>query len=346
MNEPARDDGNPPLLPHVQPDAAWLAASVEAALEPALPIIDPHHHFSEHWGGYGLDDLLRDAGSGHDVRATVYVQCGWRCRSGGPEALRAVGETEAVVALAEAAAARPGAPAVAGAIVGHAELRLGDAVDEVLAAQVEAGRGRFRGVRNSGAWHAAFRHGVLARPLPGLYADAAFRRGYACLRRHGLSFDAWVYHPQLVEVAELAAAFPDTPLVLDHVGGVLGAGPYRGRRDAALAEWWPQMQRLARCPNVSVKLGGLGTSVFGFDFAAQLQPPTSEQLAAAWRPLFEPVIELFGAGRCMFESNFPVDRGAAGYGVVWNAFKRLAAGASTAEKALLFHDTARRVYRL
>ncbi|MBP6899950.1 MAG: amidohydrolase family protein [Burkholderiaceae bacterium] len=346
MPHPPHGDAELPVVAHVQPDPAWLAASVEPALLPQLPIVDAHHHFSEHWGGYGLDDLLQDTASGHAVQATVYVQCGWRQRDTGPPELRALSETEAVVALAEAAAARPGAPRVAAAIVGHADLRLGEAVDAVLAAQVQAGRGRLRGIRNSGAWHAQFRHGVLARPMPGLYGDAAFRRGYACLRRHGLSFDAWIYHPQLDEVIALAQAFPDTVLVLDHVAGVLGVGPYRGRRDAALAEWWPQMQRLARCPNVVVKLGGLGTAVFGYDFAAQPRPPSSQQLAQAWRPLIEPVIETFGAERCLFESNFPVDRGAAGYGVVWNAFKRLAAAASEHERALLFHGTASRVYRL
>lgn len=340
------DDDDLPVVPHVQPTPAWLAASHEAALDPTLPIVDAHHHFSEHWGGYGLPDLLRDTDSGHAVQATVYVQCGWRQRSDGPLPLRGVGETEAVVALAEAAAAMPGAPRVAAGIVAHADLCLGDAVDEVLAAQAQAARGRLRGIRNSGAWHAAFRHGVLARPMQGLYADPAFRRGYSRLRDHGLSFDAWVYHPQLAQVVDLAQAFPDTVLVLDHVGGVLGVGPYRDRPEAALAEWWPQMQRLARCPNVVVKLGGLGTSVFGFDFAARAQPPTSQQLADAWRPLIEPVIDRFGAERCFFESNFPVDRGAAGYSVVWNAFKRLAAAASAHERAQLFHGTATRVYRL
>lgn len=336
-----------PQLPHVQPSASWLAASVEEALDPELPIIDCHHHLlPAHWGGYLLPDLLADTGSGHAIRATVYVQCGWHYHDSGPERLRPVGETEAVVAVAKEAAASCPHTKVAAGIVGFADLCLGEAVDGVLAAQVAAGEGRLRGIRNSAARHPAFRHGVLPRPIPHLYADPAFRRGYACLARHGLSFDAWIYHPQLPDVIELASTFPSIPLVLDHVGGLLAVGPYQGRRADAVREWLPSLRLLAQCPNVSVKLGGLGTTVFGFDFSSQPAPPSSQTLAEAWRPVLEPVIELFGPERCMFESNFPVDRAAGGYAVVWNAFKRLTAGTARKHRALLFHDTAARVYRL
>jgi len=338
---------SPPQLPHQQPSPAWLAASVEEALEPDLPIIDAHHHFfPESWGGYLLPDLLKDTGGGHDIRATVYVQCGWHYRDSGPLPLRPVGETEAVVELAKEAAEARTQTNVAAAIVGFADLCLGDAVDEVLAAQIAAGEGRLRGIRNSAARHPAFKHGVLPRPMPHLYADPSFRRGFACLARHELSFDAWIYHPQLPDVIGLASAFPSVPLVLDHVGGLLAVGPYQGRRADAIREWLPSLRLLAQCPNVSVKLGGLGTTVFGFDFSLQPAPPTSRTLAEAWRPVFEPVIELFGPERCMFESNYPVDRAAAGYGVLWNAFKRLTVGAGKEHRAMLFHDTAARVYRL
>jgi L-fuconolactonase len=333
-------------LPSLQPSAEWLAASVEEALEPERPIIDCHHHLSEHWGGYLLPELLQDTSRGHSIRATVYVQCGWHYRSAGPDALRPSGETEAVVALAEEATLLPQTTQVAAGIVGFADLRLGEAVDEVLVAQMAAGKGRLRGIRNSAARHPDFKHGVLPRPIAHLYADPDFRRGYACLEKHGLSFDAWIYHPQLPEVVELASAFPNIPLILDHVGGVLGAGPYEGRRSEALREALPSLRQLAQCPNVTVKLGGLGTPVFGFNFCLQPAPPSSRELADAWWPFFEPVIELFGARRCMFESNFPVDRAAAGYGVVWNAFKRLTSGVSEQDKAMLFYDTAARVYRL
>jgi len=332
-------------IAHRQPTDTWLQASREEALDPDRRIIDAHHHFSEHWGGYMPPDLLEDF-RGHRVEATVYVQCAWKYRTGGPEALKPVGETTAVIEVTEDINRRQSRTQVAAAIVGYADLRLGAAVDEVLSAQVEAGQGRFRGVRNSGAFHDSFKHGVLARPMKGLYGDAAFRAGYARLARHGLSFDAWIYHPQLNEVIDLARAHPEVPLVLDHIGGVLGVAEYRDRPDLASREWLPAMKELAKCPNVFMKLGGLGTAVFGYDFADRPQPPSSQQLADAWQPWLEPAIELFGAQRCMFESNFPVDRSAAGYGVVWNAFKRLAAGASEAEKQWLFAGTASHVYRI
>ena len=334
-----------PIITHRQPDAAWLRASREEALEPGLRIIDAHHHFSEHWGGYMPQDLLADS-QGHHIAATVYVQCGWGYRSAGPAALQPVGETESVLAVADAANARQDRTRVAAAIVGYADLRLGAEVDAVLTAQIEAGQGRFRGIRNSGAFHDSFKHGVLPRALKGLYADAAFRQGYARLARHGLSFDAWIYHPQIDEVVDLAHAFPDTPLILDHIGGVLGVAEYAGDADRAWREWLPAMKRLAQCPNVTVKVGGLGTAVFGFDFSARPAPPDSQQLADAWRPLVHGTLELFGTRRCMFESNFPVDRGAAGYGVVWNAFKRLAGGMSAGEKDDLFFGNANRIYRM
>lgn len=330
---------------HRQPSDAWLQASREEALDPGRRIIDAHHHFSEHWGGYMPAELLEDF-RGHRIEATVYVQCAWKYRTHGPEALKPVGETTAVVDVTEDINRRQSRTQVAAGIVGYADLRLGEAVDEVLSAHVEAGQGRFRGIRNSGAFHDSFKHGVLARPMKGLYGDAAFRAGYACLAKQDLSFDAWIYHPQLDEVIDLANAHPEVPLVLDHIGGVLGVAEYRGQPDLARDEWLPGMKRLSKCPNVYLKLGGLGTAVFGYDFSDNPRPPSSEQLAEAWRPWLEPTIELFGAQRCMFESNFPVDRSAAGYGVVWNAFKRLAAGASEEEKHMLFAGTASRVYRI
>jgi predicted TIM-barrel fold metal-dependent hydrolase len=337
-----------PIVPHPVRSAEWLAQSTEKALEPELPIIDAHHHFSPHWGGYFAEDLLRDLGAGHAVESTVYIQCAHGYREAGPAHLHPVGETDFVVKLANdaAKAARAKAPRVAAGIVGYADLRLGDAVDEVLAAHVEAGQGRFRGIRNSGAHHAAFKHGVLPRPPVGLYADAAFRRGYARLAKYGLSFDAWVYHPQLAEVVDLARAFPHIPMVLDHIGGVLGVGPYANAPDAAWKEWLPHIPALAACPNMVVKLGGMGTSTFGHVFPNDRPAPSSEDLAALWRPFFEPVLDAFGAERCMFESNFPVDRSNGSYVVLWNAFKRFAAKASAREKAWLFHDTAARAYRL
>jgi predicted TIM-barrel fold metal-dependent hydrolase len=335
------------LLQVVQParSPSWAAASKEPALEPDLPIIDAHHHFSEHWGGYMPSDLLADA-AGHRLVASVYVQCGWHYRNDGPDALRPLGETEQVVSVTNAVNSQPGSARVAAGIVGYVDLCQGAGIDEVLALQIQTGGGRFRGVRYSAARDPEFKHGVLPRPPEHLYSQADFREGYACLARHGLSFDAWVYHPQLEDVLELATSFPQTPLILDHLGGLLGVGRHAGRRDFAIAEWLPWMKRLAECPNVSLKIGGLGTAIFGFDFSRQTAPPSSRELADMWRPVIEPALDIFGASRCMFESNFPVDRSGAGYGVVWNAFKRIVEGADQAEKRMLFHDNAKRIYRL
>ncbi|MBI3993619.1 MAG: amidohydrolase family protein, partial [Candidatus Lambdaproteobacteria bacterium] len=180
----------------------------------------------------------------------------------------------------------------------------------------------------------------------GLMAEARFRAGFAKLRTHGLTFDAWLFHPQLPELTALARAFPEQPIVLNHVGGPLGVGPHAGRREEIFPVWRASVRELARCPNVYVKLGGLGMRIIGYDFHIRPRPPGSQELAGLWRPYIETCIEAFTPRRAMFESNFPVDKVSYGYRVCWNAFKRLAAGASMQDKALLFHDTAAAFYRL
>jgi L-fuconolactonase len=339
----------PAAVPHlvVRPD--WLAMRREDILEPDLPIIDAHHHLWDHEGArYFLPDLLGDVGAGHDIRATVAVECKAMYRQDAPAAFQPVGETEFLNgAAATSASGNYGACRVAAAIVGHADLCLGAQVRPVLEAHMRAGGGRFRGIRYSAVWHPdPAARGSLARPAPYVMADPAFRAGMAELAPLGLSFDAWCYHTQLPELTDLARSFPGTTIVLNHIGGVIGIGPYAGRRDAVRAEWAASLRELAGCPNVTVKLGGLGMRLPGFDFADRPLPPSSQDLAQAWRPYFETCIELFGASRCMFESNFPVDKGCCSYEVLWNAFKRVAAGASTADKQALFHGTAARVYRL
>jgi L-fuconolactonase len=339
------------------PNNDWLARqATEPILDPDLPIVDPHHHLWDRRGHrYLLDELLSDLGTGqagtrqgHHIQATVYAECLWAYHPDGPAALQPVGETLFAAGVAQQAAARgPGTPQVCAGIVGFADLTLGAAVEAVLAAHAQAGGGRFRGVRHAGGWHAsALVRNSHTNPPPGLYADAAFRAGFAQLARHGLSFEAWQYHPQLAEVTALARAFPDTAIVLNHVGGPLGIGPYAGQHDAVYAAWRLGISALAACANVSVKLGGLGMRITPFDFHCRDAPPSSLQLAQAWRPWVEHCIAAFGAQRCMFESNFPVDKVSTGYAVLWNTFKRLAAGASNDERAALFAGTARRVYRL
>jgi predicted TIM-barrel fold metal-dependent hydrolase len=332
----------------VRPD--WLASRREEALEPDLPIVDPHHHLIDRpeSGTYLLPDLLADIDSGHNVVATVYLEWLSMYRAEGPIEMRPVGEIEFANGIAAMSASGGyGKPRVCAGIVGHADLMLGASVKKVLEAMIVAGGGRFRGIRyiasmdpDQAAWGA-----TAIRPM-GLLLDKRVREGFAQLAPLGLSFDAWVYHPQLGDLVDLARAFPQTPICLDHVGGPIGLGRYKGKRDEVFADWSKRIRELAACRNVHVKLGGLGMKMFGFDVHEGKLPPSSEQLATLWRLYIETCITAFGPDRAMFESNFPVDKGSYSYGVYWNACKRLAQGASASEKADLFHDTASRFYRL
>ena len=335
--------------PHLPVREEWLAQRRERILDPGLPIVDAHHHLWDRPGArYLFDELLRDAGSGHDVRATVYVQARSMYRAEGAEELRSLGETEFANGVAARSASGLYGPirACAG-IVGMVDLMLGDAVTPWLELHIRAAGDRFRGVRNQTAWHASPEiNSNPVPPRPGLLSEPAFRRGAARLVEHGLSLDLWAYHTQLDEVLALARALPKLTLVLDHCGGPLGAGPYQARREEVFAEWSSRMRLLAGCPNVVVKLGGLGMAVNGFGFERQELPPSSEQLAATWHPYLDTCVEAFGPDRCMFESNFPVDKGGYGYAVLWNAFKRFGASVSAEERTALFSGTAIRTYRL
>ena len=333
----------------------WLDRTKEATLDPELPICDPHHHLwdlpkvvhpSER--RYLLDDLLADTSSGHNVVSTVYIECRAMYRADGPKELRPIGETEfANGAAAMSASGRYGPTRVAAGIVGHADLTLGDAVEPVLEAHLAAGGGRFRGIRYSVSWDASDQvRNAFTNPPEGLYGDAQFRRGFAQLAPLGLSFEGWLYHPQIGDLTDLARAFPDTTIVLDHFGGPLGIGPYAGRRAEILEQWRKDIAELALCPNVVAKLGGINMAINGFGWHERDRPPTSHLLSEVTAPYYEHCIEHFGVARCMFESNFPVDKISCSYNTLWNSFKRLTADFSAAEKASLFHDTAARVYRL
>ncbi len=325
----------------------WLALTEEEAIEPEMPILDPHHHFWERPGDtYLLEQLLGDTGSGHRVNQTVFVECHSMYRAGGPPELRSVGEVEFVEGIAAANAATGGATGVAAGIVGNADLMLGDAVSPVLEALAEAGKGRFRGIRCTAAWDASPEINTARANSAGMLSDANFRRGLACLQRMGLSFDAIVYHPQLAELADMARVFPDLTIILNHVGRPLGIGPYAGRREELMPEWRQGIDAVAECPNVVVKVGGLGNPISGFDWHQRPFPPGSREIAASGAPYYLYCIEKFGADRCMFESNFPVDKQSCSYTVCWNAFKRLTRDFSVTEQADLFHNTAARAYRL
>lgn len=325
----------------------WLALTAEEALEPDLPICDPHHHLWDYPGSrYLVEEFRADCGGGHRVEHTVFVECRQFYRTGGPEAMRPVGETAFIDSLAGPVAAPHGTIEMAAGIVGFADLCLGGRVEPVLEAHASASR-RFRGVRHATAWHEDDRiHNAHTDPPRGLMADAVFREGIACLERLGLRFDAWLYQLQLGELTDLARAFPGLPIALDHMAGPLGIGPYAGRRDEVFREWRRGLSELAGCPNVRVKLGGRTMSMSGFGWHKRPSPPGSNELAETLAPYFETCIDLFGADRCMFESNFPVDRAGVSYTVLWNAFKRVTRGYSAAERAALFAGTARDFYRI
>jgi predicted TIM-barrel fold metal-dependent hydrolase len=332
--------------PRVRPD--WLAQVTEDILEPDLPIIDPHHHL---WKArpdpYLLDDLVADLRTGHNVVSTVFIQCGSEYFAHGLIDTRPVGETVFVAAAAkECESGRYGKLRACAGIVGYADCRLGDRIDRVLEAHIDAGGGRFKGIRHSGTYDSAIEPTAPPGASPGLYREAGFRAGFARLARYDLTFEAWLYHPQLNDLADLMRAFPDQPVVLNHFGGPLGVGPYEGKRGEVFARWRSSMTDLARFENLHIKLGGLAMNVNGFGWHHQPKPPSSEEMASAWRPYVESAVELFGVNRCMFESNFPVDKGMCGYPVLWNAFKRIAARYSPDEKAALFHRTAQRFYGL
>lgn len=346
-----------------------MTAPREAILEPDLPIVDPHHHLWDRPATliadlprpkhgfdhiirmvprYLLDELLADMKRGHNIVATVYMECGAMYRADGPAAFKPVGEVEFVNGVAAMSASNLYGPSRACAgIVGHADLKLGEAVAEVLRAEIAAGGGRFRGIRQSAsADEDPDVLGPLHRQGAGLYLQEDFRRGFAQLAPLGLSFDAWMLEPQLPDLIDLARAFPDTTIILDHVGTPLGVGRYEGTRAERFPIWREAIRELAKSPKVNVKLGGLAMVFPGFPSFMSDPPATSVELAAEWKPYIETCIEAFGVERCMFESNFPVDIGSCTYDVLWNAFKVLAKGYSPAEKTALFSGTATKVYRL
>ena len=325
-----------------------LALVQEEILEPERPIVDPHHHFFDQMSffqNYSLDDLWADTGT-HNVEQTVFIECSEHHRKSGPKQLMPVGETEWVDGIAaESRRGAAGASRVA-AIVGTANLSLGDGVREVLEAHIEASS-LFRGIRDTAAW--AEGEGVHQSSRTGdanLYDSADFRAGFAKLAPLGLSFDGYHYHTQTLSMASLARAFPDTTIVVDHLSTPLGIGPFAGKRDEIFEVWAKDMSTLAGCPNVNVKLGGMAMPWNGFGWDEAERPPTSDEFVAAQGRYYQHAIEAFGPDRCMFESNFPVDKLSLSYPVLWNAFKKIAAGFSEAEKESLFRGTATRVYKI
>lgn len=335
---------------HHGDNARWRALRREEILEPDLPIVDAHHHLWRRGRSrYLLDEYLAEAEGGHDIRASVYVECGSFYRARADALMAPVGEVEFANGIAAmAASVDAGSTRVAAAIVGTADLSVGAEAARVLDAQMAVAPDRFRGIRLIVKWDAdeQLNNGRYVIPRS-LMQDRDFRAGFALLAPRRLSFDAMVYHPQILELTDLARAYPDTTIVLNHVGGPLaGTRTYLARKHEAYADWRAAMVELARCPNVYVKLGGLGMPYLGFGFEARGAPASSEELAQAWGPYIEFCIEAFGPARCMFESNFPPDRASADFHVIWNAFKRITSRYGAQERRALFHDTAADAYRL
>lgn len=325
----------------------WLSQVTEDIVDPDRPIVDPHHHFwkSGRWGRYLLDDLWADTNSGHRIERTVFLECRAEYDRNVSVIEAPLGETRFVADLAAQSAEGEGAQ-VCG-IIGHVNFRFGAPVEAVLRSHIEAGQGLFRGIRHSCTWDASdLIPNSGSNPVQHLYRQDDFREGFAQLAPLGLSFESWLYHTQLPDLTELASAFPDTTIVVNHLGGPLGIGPYADRREEIFAQWAEAYATLSECPNVVAKIGGIAMTANGFGWDERDLPPTSDELADSQRPYYLQAIECFGPDRCMFESNFPVEKQSVSYHVLWNAFKKIAADFNEEDKDALFRETADRVYRL
>lgn len=329
----------------------WLAQTQEPTLEPDIPICDPHHHFwisrpePVHYQQYLLPELSADVGSGHNVRSTVFIEVRCAYRQDGPEEMKPVGEVEYIQTIADASVSGVQGPTrAAAAIIGHADLKLGEGVRPVLAAMQAASPDRFRGVRHSVGWDESPE--LANRDIKGALSTEGYRSGAKVLAGMGLILENSLYFHQLPELAEFARAVPDLTIVLNHIGGLLRVGPYANRDGEVMTEWRRGVEEVAQCPNIVIKLGGVGQLRYGYHWDDREIPIGSEELAETLGPLMDHCIQQFGPSRCMFESNFPVDKISYSYNVVFNAFKRLSKSYSASERAAMFHDTATRVYRI
>jgi L-fuconolactonase len=326
----------------------WLNQIIEKPLDPSLPICDAHHHLwysSEN--DYTVENLLQDFSGGHNIRKTVFIESRMMLKQDAPTEMKPVGETEFVSEVTSRfTSGTAGTPVVAAGIIGFSDLTIGASVAPVLEAHIYAGKNRFRGIRYITAWDASPELKSRWEVPRGLLMDKKFRQGFAMLHRYNLSFDAWLYHTQLMELADLAREFPYVPIIIDHAGGPLGIGLYATNRETVFSEWKQRISALSSFDNVYIKLGGLGMRICGYGWNEKDKPPDSSELARTFEPYFMWCIERFGVDRCLFESNFPVDKASYSYTVLWNAFKRMTKNFSYEERLALFHDTASAVYSL
>lgn len=324
----------------------WLNKTQEIALEPALEICDAHHHLWDYPGSrYLVDEYLQDTGGGHNITKSVFVECHTSYRTSGPVEMRPVGETEFIASVTGKANLSGNRTKVAAGIVGFADLKLGDEVAPVLEALIDAGKGRFRGIRNITCWD---RNPKIKRwtDIPDLLMQPVFRLGYSHLRKYNLTYDTWLYHTQLPQLTDLAQSFPETTIILNHLGGPLGIESYATQKDDVYRQWQKSIKDLAQCPNVVVKIGGLAIEMLGHDWTVNPVPPASHQLAQDFAPWYLYCIEAFGPQRCMLESNYPVDKLGYSYTVMWNAMKIMTKSFSQSERADLFYNTAIKTYRI
>lgn len=330
----------------------WLEQHSEEILEPQRPIIDPHHHlwrqiFNQ---DYLLPQLWEDTGSGHNIVKTVFMECRAFYLQSGPEHLMPVGETKQVAQIAAESNEDTSRAQIAG-IVGHTDLTLAgesqELLDQVLDAHIEAGQGLFRGIRHIAA-HDRRPEDLLipGSAPPYLHGKESFRKGIRTLANRGLTYDSWHFHHQNLDFLDLALAVPECTMVLDHFGTPLGVGIYASSKDEIFQEWKQEIAEIAKCENVYAKLGGLAMPDNGFRWHKADRPPSSDQFVAEQKKYYLHTIECFGPERCMFESNFPVDRQSISYHVLYNGFKKLVADFSEDEKQALFYGTAEKVYSL
>ena len=333
----------------------WIDGIQENIIDPNREIIDPHHHL---WHGpkdpagikesyrYLLQDLWKDTSSGHNIKKTVFIDCGLEYYSEGHEQFKPVGETEFVVEIAQQAQEDSSQAQIAG-IIGHANMMLGSSVKEVLELHVEKGAGLFRGIRHAGGWDEDDRvKNAHSHPTPHIYLEDKFQEGLQELASLGMVFDTWHYHNQIKDLTKLAKNLPELVIVHDHFGGPLGIGPYKGKREEIFEQWQEDINELSQCKNVYSKLGGLAMPVNGWSWHKNEVPATSEEIISEQERYYLHTLDCFGSERCMFESNFPVDKQSVSYHVIWNAYKKMVKGYSETEKSNLFYGTADRVYKL
>tara|TARA_Y100000590_G_scaffold93947_1_gene106500 strand:- start:180 stop:1208 length:1029 start_codon:yes stop_codon:yes gene_type:complete len=333
----------------------WLDQITEEIVDQDLEIIDPHHHL---WPGtprtegvsadnrYLLEDLWIDTQSGHNVVKTVFVECGQGYYESGSEAMKPVGETKFVVEVAEEAKQDVSKAQIEG-IVGHVDMMLGESAREVLEAHLEEGQGRFKGIRHGASWDESDEiRNSHSNPIQSIYLDDEFQKGIEQLDALNLTLDAWNYHKQIKELTELAKCFPNLKIVQNHFGGPLGIGPYAGRREEVFSVWQESIAELAERDNVVIKIGGLAMPINGWGWHKRELPANSDELIESHGRYYLHAIKCFGVERCMFESNFPVDKRSISYSVLWNGFKKIVEDFSTEEKEYLFYKTAAEFYSL